>query len=56
MRPRSFAVCILISACLVALAGSARAATYEVSTKNRYFCCSSIYIFGSPRRTGITRW
>ena len=52
MRSRRFAVCVLIPSFLVALAGTAHAVVYEISVKNRAFCCDVLFIAGIPQAKG----
>lgn len=50
MRSRRLVTCALISASIGALGGAAQAATYEVSTRNRFFCCTNpaLFVTGAP--------
>ena len=48
MRSRCFVIPVLMAAFLVAVGGTAHAVAYEISVKNRNFCCDSVFIFGYP--------
>ena len=51
MRSRRLALCALVTAALVAVAGTATASVYEISVKNRNFCCTNppVFIAGVPQ-------
>ena len=49
MRTRWFVIPALIAALLVVLDGTAHAVAYEISVKNRNFCCDSVFIAGIPQ-------
>src|SRR5262245_64563876 len=51
MGSRRFMVYVLFSALIVALAGTAQATVFDVSVKNRNFCCTNppVFAFGAPQ-------
>src|SRR5215468_3614586 len=57
MGSRRSATFVLLAAWLVSHAGAAHAAVYDVSAKNRFWCCTSttagpVFIVGAPAPMG----